>query len=308
MPKVSKGMLKLYMKLCTRQMESHDKKQRKITRTNEAIRIQRNISYRGDGENGHVLDIFYPEQEPAEKLMIINIHGGRLFSGSKERNEEFNLCLAERGAQVISLNYRLVPDVGFLDQIEDILHAFQWIYEQRKELGYDPDRVCLTGDSAGALLAFYAAAINLKEEMQKIFMIKGSQLQIRALGLISGMFYLNKKDVIGRMHPLLFRGNYREAAYLPYINPRRMITSCNLPPCFLVTSEEDILKDYTLEFNAALERHRCSHQMHCFAKGTENELVHAFCVVHPEWKESRQTLDEMLEYFRRCCSGMEGNF
>lgn len=301
MQKAPKTMIKIFMKLFARQMGFSDRKRMKKARINDAVRIERNVPYVEDGNKGHLLDIFYPEQDSTDGMLVIDIHGGGLFYGYKEINEEFNLCLAERGCHVISLNYGLAPDSGFIEQIQDILHAYHWIYEHQEELGYDREHVCTVGDSAGALLAFYAAAINQNTSMQKIFEIQGSPLTVRALGLISGMFYLNKKDYIGRLHPVLFHGNYRESAYLPYINPRRVIAECILPPCFLVTSEEDMLKDYTMEFNAALEHYHRKHQMHCWTKGTTNALIHVFSVSYPEWEESRQTLDEMMEYFKRCC-------
>lgn len=306
MQKAPKTMIKLFMKLFAHQMGFSDRKRMKTARTNDAVRIERDIAYIGDGNKGHLMDIFYPVQDDTDGMLIIDIHGGGLFYGYKEINEEFNLCLAERGCRVISLNYRLAPDSGLIEQIQDILHAFTWIHEHQPELGYNSRHVCVAGDSAGALLAFYAAAVNQNTVMQKVFETPGTALDIQALGLISGMFYLNKKDYIGRLHPVLFRGNYRESAYLPYINPRRVIAECSLPPCFLVTSEEDMLKEYTMEFNAALEHYHRKHQMHCWTKGTGKILMHVFSVSYPEWEESRQTQDEMLEYFKRCCAPSNG--
>ena len=60
----------------------------------------------------------------------------------------------------MSINYRLIPEVTFPEQIGDILSAFRWIDQHQGRLGYDPQAVFVTGDWAGALLAVYAAAVN----------------------------------------------------------------------------------------------------------------------------------------------------
>ena len=83
--------------------------------------------------------------------------------------------------------------------------------------------------------------------------LRGTRLKIQALGLISGMFYFYQRNRIGRMYSLLFGNHYKEVPYLSYMKPHNLLEKCSIPPCYLVTSEEDMLKEATKAFSAELE-------------------------------------------------------
>lgn len=297
MQKIPKPVLKAVVRVSAHKMKREDRKRLK-KRPDILVPVQREIRY-GD-DKGNVLDIYSDESDKKRRPLIIYIHGGSLFYGDKRLQEEFCCELATRGNLVAAVNYRLIPQVTFPEQIGDILDAYSWIDRHQGEIGYDPESVYVTGDCAGALLAVYSAAVNQNQMLADLFRLRGTRLKIKALGLVSGMFYLYQRRMFGRMYPLLFGENYREVPYLSYIRPRRLLEACTIPPCYLVTSEEDPLKEFTKAFNTELEKHGVPHQMHCWAKGERGILERRFCVIHPQWEESRQTIDEMMEYFRKC--------
>ncbi|MFO0968443.1 MAG: alpha/beta hydrolase [Gemmataceae bacterium] len=85
--------------------------------------------------------------------VLVWIHGGALITGNRDgvpRNL-LDLCKAER-VTLISIDYRLAPEVKLPEIIADVEDAFRWIGAQAKKLGIAPDRLVVAGGSAGGYL------------------------------------------------------------------------------------------------------------------------------------------------------------
>jgi acetyl esterase/lipase len=85
---------------------------------------------------------------------LLWIHGGGLLYGDARQDEA--LCAEtarELGIPVISANYRLAPDDPFPAAHDDVYAAWHWVHEHATELGVDPGRLVIGGESAGAGLA-----------------------------------------------------------------------------------------------------------------------------------------------------------
>jgi acetyl esterase/lipase len=96
----------------------------------------------------------YRAEDDAIRPVVIWIHGGALITGSKNQVPAnlLDLCKTE-GFALISLNYRLAPEVKSPAIIEDIEDAFRWLSDQGpKLLHIDPSKVVVTGGSAGGYL------------------------------------------------------------------------------------------------------------------------------------------------------------
>src|SRR5258708_6812368 len=57
------------------------------------------------------------------------------------------------GCMLLSVDYRLAPEYPFPAAIADGCHATEWVVSHTEELGIDPARIGVCGDSAGATLA-----------------------------------------------------------------------------------------------------------------------------------------------------------
>lgn len=145
------------------------------------VRVLTDIVYReGSNNPKHTLDLYLPKD--AKNFPVVHfIHGGYWHSGDKNYYQEvtglygsIGIALAQRGVGAVIQNYRLVPDVAFEDQIDDVAAAVAWTVNNISK--YDGGKnIYVMGHSAGghmtALLA--SDARYLRDKSVRADAIKG---------------------------------------------------------------------------------------------------------------------------------------
>ncbi|XP_021562506.1 neutral cholesterol ester hydrolase 1 [Carlito syrichta] len=99
-----------------------------------------------------------PRPEEPLKRSVVYIHGGGWALASAKIRYYDELCTAmaeELNAVIVSIEYRLVPQVYFPEQIHDVVRATKYFLrpEVLQKYMVDPGRICISGDSAGGNLA-----------------------------------------------------------------------------------------------------------------------------------------------------------
>jgi arylformamidase len=130
------------------------------------------------------LDLFLPQAAPSRPPLLAFIHGGywqafdrKAFSFVAER-------FVETGAAVAMLGYDLAPAVDMDAIVRQIRHAVAWLHRHAEVHGFDAERICLAGHSAGghltamALATDWSASFGLPADL------------IRGVCAISGVFDL----------------------------------------------------------------------------------------------------------------------
>jgi len=85
---------------------------------------------------------------------LVYYHGGGCVIGDLETHDDFcRLIAVMTGIVVVSIDYRLAPEHHFPTQINDAIAGWNWALENAPELGIDPSRLGVGGDSAGGYLA-----------------------------------------------------------------------------------------------------------------------------------------------------------
>jgi acetyl esterase/lipase len=136
------------------------------------------------------------------------------------------------------------------------------------------------------------------EALQKAIGYQPTKMVFRAMGLISGMFYTTRKDMLGYfLSRSIYGKDARSIAMADYTNPEHPEIIYNIPPCYLVTSKADMLERYTLDFAGELGNKGIEHYLRHM--GSDPKLLHAFPVLNPTLPESERVIDEIVSWFEK---------
>lgn len=106
-----------------------------------------------------ILHYVPPGMAADKRPALLNIHGGGYVIGTPDQNDAANRARAVKlGCPVFATSYRLAPETPFPGAVEDCYATLCWIHDNADELGVDPARIAISGESAGG---GHAAALTL---------------------------------------------------------------------------------------------------------------------------------------------------
>ncbi|MFI5508726.1 alpha/beta hydrolase [Mycobacterium sp. NPDC051804] len=109
-----------------------------------------------EGPAGSIpIRVYWPDTDRDTPLpVVVFIHGGGWSVGDLETYDGIaRRHVVGANAIVVSIDYRLAPEHPYPAAVDDAWAATQWVAEHATELGGDPDRLAVAGDSAGGNLA-----------------------------------------------------------------------------------------------------------------------------------------------------------
>jgi acetyl esterase len=228
---------------------------------------------------------------------LIWFHGGGWVIGDLETADGTARSLANgAGVVVVSVDYRLGPEHRFPAAFEDALAAVRWVATNGPELGIDPDRLAVGGDSAGGNLATLAC-IHLRDTGPPIrFQLLFCPLTDAHFGFPSidenAEGYMLTKDIL-----LWFRRNYLgdgdrdDLKVSPVWVPDGMLV--DLPEALIITAEHDPLRD---EAEAYAQRLKSANVQVTLTR--YDGMIHNFMTFPTLIPDATQALDEASQALR----------
>ncbi|MEU4252219.1 alpha/beta hydrolase [Amycolatopsis sp. NPDC026612] len=191
--------------------------------------------------------LYTPAGLPEKSPLLVFFHGGGWVIGTRSSHDNAVRFLAKHaGVRVLSIEYRLAPEFPFPAATEDTLAAFEYAVAKAADLGADPARIAVGGDSAGGNLA----AVTAQQAVRRGGPVPAFQLLIypatdfarryRSQDLFAEDLFLT--DV----HMKWFEGHYvPEGTDLtdPRLSPLHADDLSGLPPALIVTAGFDPLRD-----------------------------------------------------------------
>lgn len=95
-----------------------------------------------------------PEGGQKNDRLVINLHGGGFIRTRTKNDEVFCRAMAGRlKSRFLDVDYRIAPDDPFPAALEESYGVLQWAFARAHDLGISPQKIVLTGFSAGGNLA-----------------------------------------------------------------------------------------------------------------------------------------------------------
>lgn len=234
---------------------------------------------------GGPLEIYWydPSHGTASRPALLHVHGGGMIIGSARSMQHGPAGMAAAlGMPVASVEYRLAPEHPFPAPQQDCLAALHWLAGNAKALGVDPDRIGITGESAGGGLAAATALIARDTDGPKLAgqFLTYPMLDHRTGGPdcpyrnpMTGEFVWTRPSNVFGWAAL--RGDYEASdARKGWFSPALADDLRGLPPTWIGTGSLDLFLDENLEYARRLTAVGVPVELHSYPGA-----VHAFNAV-----------------------------
>lgn len=119
------------------------------------------------------LDLFPAARQPSPLLVFI--HGGYWHSQRKEEACSMAATFTQHGVAVATLEYTLQPEATLAEIVREVRSAIAWLYHHAGQYGIDPERIFVSGSSAGGHLCGMLIADDWQHRYQvPVNVIKGA--------------------------------------------------------------------------------------------------------------------------------------
>ena len=231
--------------------------------------------------------------------LTLFIHGGGFCIGDVDTTDGICRFLAEEvESLVVSVEYRRAPKAPFPAGLDDCWAALQWLAEHGGEIGGDPSRIAVAGNSSGGNFAAVLAQRATSEGLQichqlLMFPVTDARMDHDSHGLFGEGYFLTAAMM------RWFRRQYLQPdvdGLGPRVSPLLAADLSCLPPATIFTAEFDVLRDEGEDYARSLARAGVPVRL----KRSEGQ-VHDFTLL-------RGVVDDADTALREAAAALSGSF
>ena len=132
----------------------------------DRVRIEEGVVFGHGGGRELRCDVYHPPQTGEARSGILLLHGGGWSGGDRSQLRGYGVLLGRLGYVCVASEYRLTGEARWPAQIHDVKAALRWMRAQSAKLGIDPERIAVSGNSAGGHLALMLAGTPGQSEFE----------------------------------------------------------------------------------------------------------------------------------------------
>ncbi|MEA1887105.1 MAG: alpha/beta hydrolase [Bacteroidota bacterium] len=237
-----------------------------------------------------------PEDKRNDLPVLIYYHGGGFIWGSVDIFDGSCRKLArETETILISVDYRLAPECPFPCAVRDSYAALKWVEKNIEQLGGDPDKVIVMGESAGGNLAAVMPLVSRDscgpDIMAQVIVCGATTFEkvvfpSRRYFLREDEYYFISKTYMYDCKSKYLQDNVNVSH--PYISPLNADLDEDMPPAMVITAQIDPLRDEGKEYAMKMQ----DAGIKVVYKEYEG-MIHAFMNFYPFLKGARQAIEEV---------------
>jgi acetyl esterase/lipase len=247
------------------------------------------------GSDGAVVAFrWYTKDGACPGSAVVYLHGGGmmlsnvgLYDGAVAR------YVAASGVPMLSVDYRYAPEFPGLVPVEDSYVALRWLSDHCAELGVEPGRIAVMGDSAGggiaaglALLARDRGGPKLAQQIL-IYPMLDDRTTVPDPELVPFAGWTYEDNLTG--WGALLGESVGGPDVSPYVAPARMLQAADLPPTYVEVGELDIFRNEDIEFARRTALAGVSTELHVRAG-----VPHGWDVVAPEADVTTRAMSDRI--------------
>lgn len=254
------------------------------------VEIQENQVFGTTGERDLHCDVYYPPEKASQMPAILLLHGGAWFQGDKAQLKAYAIQLARYGFVCVCSEYRLLGEAIWPAQIYDAKAAVRWMRANAETLSINPDKICVSGNSAGGHLALLLGGSHKSTDLEGE---GGNPEQSSHVSAVCGIYA--PAEIKISHHPqligALLGANAGEKEELQ-ASPTTYVDS-EYPPTILIHGSKDeiVPHESSWQLYHLLEEQQVPAELHLY-----QGLPHAFDMNKDYY---RQITDMMTLYFKR---------
>jgi len=230
--------------------------------------------------------------------LLLYFHGGGFVAGNLDTHDMICRYFAElAGVLVIAVGYRLAPEHKFPAAVLDARAAFDWAVDNATELGIDPRKIAVGGDSSGANLATVLAYQTLTEDKEGpafqmlLYPIVDLSQQRRSYQRFDERFGLTAEMCDWGVEQYLSDPAQQTD---PLASPILAESLAGMPPAYIGTAGFDVLHDDGEDYAVALEQAGVEVEYRC-----HTGMVHGYARLIELVDAARKALEESADAVRR---------
>jgi acetyl esterase len=262
-------------------------------------RVARALDRRIPGPGGELrVRIINPHGAPTgPRPVLVYFHGGGWVLGNIESHE--NICRAlanSAGMIVIAVEYRLAPEHCFPAAALDAYAATAWAAAHATEIGGDPQRIAVGGDSAGGNLAAVACLMARDRGGPKIayqvliYPITDYNLESASYRECAEGYFLTRVEMAWYWEHYVPK---LEDRWHPHASPCRAGDLSRLPPALVITAEFDVLRDEGETYASLLQAANVPVQVSRYAG-----VIHGFIRRYAFFDQGKSAIEEIARELR----------